>query len=188
MTDELSEKCDCIGIELCIKCWHWDHQEVATENIPVAPARFCHPTNLTPLRPSIYIPFATLLLEANSFQSTFNLAFSYHGTPSNSSATMAKTTTLKEFESVFPKLVDDLLAHAQQYGLPAEFVEWYKAVRATRANAHSIDFRTSDWPWTSHWMQIQSVESAIEECRFQTPSPSSSKLHWPKSNTSMQRP
>jgi hypothetical protein len=42
---------------------------------------------------------------------------------------MAKTTTLKEFESVFPKLVEDLLDHAKQYKLPEEFVKWYKAVR-----------------------------------------------------------
>lgn len=41
---------------------------------------------------------------------------------------MAKTTTLKEFESVFPKLVEDLLDHAKQYKLPEEFVNWYKAV------------------------------------------------------------
>jgi farnesyl diphosphate synthase len=42
---------------------------------------------------------------------------------------MAKTTTLKEFESVFPKLVEDILDHAKQYKLPEEFVSWYKAVR-----------------------------------------------------------
>jgi farnesyl diphosphate synthase len=41
---------------------------------------------------------------------------------------MAKTTTLKEFESVFPKLVEDLLDHAKSYKLPEEFVNWYKAV------------------------------------------------------------
>ena len=41
---------------------------------------------------------------------------------------MAKTTTLKEFESVFPKLVEDILDHAKQYNLPEEFVQWYKAV------------------------------------------------------------
>jgi len=44
---------------------------------------------------------------------------------------MAKTTTLKEFESVFPKLVEDLLAHAKSYNLPDEFVNWYKAVSIT---------------------------------------------------------
>lgn len=41
---------------------------------------------------------------------------------------MAKSTTLKEFEAVFPKLVEDILGHAKQYNLPEEFVKWYKAV------------------------------------------------------------
>jgi len=41
---------------------------------------------------------------------------------------MAKTTTLKEFESIFPKLVEDLLDHANKYKLPEEFVTWYKVV------------------------------------------------------------
>lgn len=41
---------------------------------------------------------------------------------------MAKATTLKEFESVFPKLVDDLLAHAQKYNLPQQGQDWLKAV------------------------------------------------------------
>jgi len=41
---------------------------------------------------------------------------------------MAKATTLKEFESVFPKLVEDLLDHTKKYNLPDEFVQWYKAV------------------------------------------------------------
>jgi len=40
---------------------------------------------------------------------------------------MAETTTLKEFESVFPKLVEDLLAHSKQYGLPEQALEWYRA-------------------------------------------------------------
>lgn len=41
---------------------------------------------------------------------------------------MSKTTTLKEFESVFPKLVEDLLAHAQKYNLPQQGQDWLKAV------------------------------------------------------------
>jgi hypothetical protein len=41
---------------------------------------------------------------------------------------MAKATTLKEFEAVFPKLVEDILEHAGQYKLPAEFAKWFKAV------------------------------------------------------------
>lgn len=42
--------------------------------------------------------------------------------------TMAQTTTLKKFESIFPRLVEDLLDHARSYKLPQEFVSWYKAV------------------------------------------------------------
>ena len=41
---------------------------------------------------------------------------------------MAKNATLKEFESVFPKPVEDLLDYPKQYKLPEEFVNWYKAV------------------------------------------------------------
>ncbi|KAG0646597.1 Farnesyl pyrophosphate synthase [Hyphodiscus hymeniophilus] len=40
---------------------------------------------------------------------------------------MAKTTTLKEFESIFPKLTEDILDDAKQHNLPEAFVEWYKA-------------------------------------------------------------
>jgi hypothetical protein len=43
---------------------------------------------------------------------------------------MAKMTTLKEFESIFPTIVEDLLAHAKQYGAPQMALDWYKAVRA----------------------------------------------------------
>jgi farnesyl diphosphate synthase len=42
---------------------------------------------------------------------------------------MAQKTTLKEFESVFPTLVEDMLAHAKQYGAPQMALDWYKAVR-----------------------------------------------------------
>lgn len=41
---------------------------------------------------------------------------------------MAQTTTLKQFESVFPKLVKDVLDHAATHKLPTEFVEWYEKV------------------------------------------------------------
>ncbi|KAI1425926.1 farnesyl pyrophosphate synthetase [Xylaria sp. FL1777] len=39
---------------------------------------------------------------------------------------MATKTTLKEFESVFPKLEEDLLNWAKQYNLPQQYLEWYK--------------------------------------------------------------
>jgi len=44
---------------------------------------------------------------------------------------MANTTTLKEFEAIFPKLVEDVLDHAKTYNLPEEFVTWFKAVSCT---------------------------------------------------------
>lgn len=42
---------------------------------------------------------------------------------------MATKTTLKEFESVFPKLEEDLLNWAKGYNLPQQYLEWYKKVR-----------------------------------------------------------
>ncbi|KAF3056331.1 Farnesyl pyrophosphate synthase [Daldinia childiae] len=39
---------------------------------------------------------------------------------------MAKRTTLKEFESVFPKLEEDILAWAKQYNLPQQQQDWYR--------------------------------------------------------------
>ncbi|KAH7152238.1 isoprenoid synthase domain-containing protein [Dactylonectria estremocensis] len=39
---------------------------------------------------------------------------------------MVQNTTLKEFESVYPKLEEALLDHARSYKLPQEQLEWYK--------------------------------------------------------------
>ncbi len=39
-----------------------------------------------------------------------------------------KPISLKEFESVFPQLVEDLAQHSKQYGLPDEALQWYKDV------------------------------------------------------------
>ena len=41
---------------------------------------------------------------------------------------MAKKTTLAEFESIFPKLEEDLVAQALQYTLPQGELDWYKKV------------------------------------------------------------
>lgn len=38
-------------------------------------------------------------------------------------------TTLKEFETVWPKLVEDLKEHCQQYKLPAQALKWFEDVR-----------------------------------------------------------
>lgn len=93
-------------------------------------------------------------------------------------STMAKTTTLKEFESVFPKLVEDLLEHAKQYKLPEEFVKWYEAVCVSPLlgsyNTNCV---------SSPSMPTQSVENAIEECRYRILFPCFSTPHCPKSNT-----
>ncbi|KAI4229433.1 MAG: hypothetical protein L6R36_000887 [Xanthoria steineri] len=37
-----------------------------------------------------------------------------------------KPVSLKEFETVFPQLVDDLSQHCKQYGLPEDALKWYK--------------------------------------------------------------
>ena len=41
---------------------------------------------------------------------------------------MAQKTTLKEFESIFPKLEEVLLEHAKSYNLPQTELDWYKQV------------------------------------------------------------
>lgn len=44
------------------------------------------------------------------------------------SETAVKPISLKEFESVFPQLVEDLAQHSKQYGLPEDALQWYKDV------------------------------------------------------------
>lgn len=39
-----------------------------------------------------------------------------------------KPVTLKEFETVFPQLVDDLSQHCKQYGPPEDALKWYQDV------------------------------------------------------------
>jgi hypothetical protein len=51
---------------------------------------------------------------------------------------MATKTTLQEFESVFPKLEEDLLSWAKQYNLPEQYLEWYKKVRCTLSPSKSM--------------------------------------------------
>ena len=43
-------------------------------------------------------------------------------------AVMAKKTTLQEFEAAFPRLVDDMTAHAKQYGVPTNVLDWFRQV------------------------------------------------------------
>ncbi|KAK0635207.1 isoprenoid synthase domain-containing protein [Bombardia bombarda] len=46
---------------------------------------------------------------------------------------MAQKTTLKEFESIFPKLEAALLDHAKSYKLPQKELDWYKLSLETNA-------------------------------------------------------
>jgi farnesyl diphosphate synthase len=39
-------------------------------------------------------------------------------------------TTLKEFESVWPRIVQDLVSHSQQYKLPRQPLDWFVKVRS----------------------------------------------------------
>lgn len=41
---------------------------------------------------------------------------------------MATTTKRADFEAVFPKLAEDILAHAKRYNLPANALEWFEKV------------------------------------------------------------
>ena len=38
-------------------------------------------------------------------------------------------TTLKEFETVFPTLVEDLKEHCKKYKLPEQALSWFEQVR-----------------------------------------------------------
>jgi farnesyl diphosphate synthase len=42
---------------------------------------------------------------------------------------MSKSPALEKFESVFPQLVEDLLAQSKSYGLPQQALDWFKNVR-----------------------------------------------------------
>lgn len=37
-------------------------------------------------------------------------------------------TSREQFESVFPSLVEDLLAHAKKYNLPENALQWFEKV------------------------------------------------------------
>ncbi|KAF6808348.1 polyprenyl synthetase [Colletotrichum sojae] len=57
---------------------------------------------------------------------------------------MAKKTTLAEFESVFPKLEEVLLEHAQKYKLPEAELAWYKKASMLQRHDCSGDAKAKD--------------------------------------------
>jgi hypothetical protein len=69
---------------------------------------------------------------------------------------MDKATALKEFETVFPALVEDIIAHAKQYGVPEQALDWYKAVRHPNYSLETlfnISFPVSECEYC--WWQMQ---------------------------------
>ena len=59
---------------------------------------------------------------------------------------MAQQTTLKEFESVFPRLEQDLVDWAKQYKLPQEQLDWYTKVSQhcpAEQEFHAMDLHTN---------------------------------------------
>ena len=50
------------------------------------------------------------------------------------SAPLSSADKLKEFETVFPKLVKDLEDNAKQYNLPEENLKWYRDVGSPAAS------------------------------------------------------
>lgn len=66
-------------------------------------------------------------------------------------------TTLKDFESVFPKLVEELKSHANAYNFPQQGLQWYEKVlpplRFVCVGTNCM---------SSHYGTTQSVANAIE--------------------------
>ncbi|KAL8935290.1 MAG: hypothetical protein Q9211_004778 [Gyalolechia sp. 1 TL-2023] len=48
------------------------------------------------------------------------------GSTDGQSENSFKPVSRKDFESVFPRLLDDLIDHSKQYGLPENALQWYK--------------------------------------------------------------
>lgn len=81
-------------------------------------------------------------------------------------------TTLKDFESVFPKLVEDISAQCKQYNLPANALEWYEKVILPAPMPVLI--HPSD-ETCSHSSTIPSVGNVTAASPFRTQRPSSSQ-------------
>ena len=45
-------------------------------------------------------------------------------------------TTLKEFETVFPSLVEELSLHAETFDLPENILKWFSEVRTSDLQEH----------------------------------------------------
>lgn len=70
-------------------------------------------------------------------------------------------TTLKEFESVFPKLVEDLKNHCKESNLPTQALDWIEQVRHVAiVGVLDLDSLSHSRSITMPW-----VGSAIAACQ-----------------------
>lgn len=81
---------------------------------------------------------------------------------------MAQKTTIQEFESVFPKLEEVLVEHAQSYKLPAQALEWYKKVGGRKQRGNKTRPLTAPLPLLSPSKSMPSAASATAACRCRT--------------------
>ncbi|KAL8751462.1 MAG: hypothetical protein Q9184_006065 [Pyrenodesmia sp. 2 TL-2023] len=86
-------------------------ESVRTSKAQLSQSAFLEPFPVNRIHwPSVFIPKVSAAM--GSLEPSSEQAF--------------KPISLKEFESVFPQLVEDLAQHSKQYGLPEEALQWYK--------------------------------------------------------------
>lgn len=57
----------------------------------------------------------------------------------------AQKTTLKEFESIYPKLEEAILDHARSYKLPQAELDWFKAVSKNDSSIRRVHHLQSSY-------------------------------------------
>lgn len=89
-------------------------------------------------------------------------AYQLHGSsfvPTSSTPPFKMPTTLKEFESVWPRIRADLEEHCKQYKLPQQSLDWFSKVRNRRRVYPKFSFLSS--PSTTTPL----AENVIVACR-----------------------
>ncbi|KAL8979998.1 MAG: hypothetical protein Q9177_005996 [Variospora cf. flavescens] len=92
-------------------------QILPSDSVRISKAQFPQPATLESLLPLSHVHWPP------AFDSNILPAM---GSIENHSENTFQPVSLKEFESVFPQLVDDLSNHCKQYGLPEDALQWYK--------------------------------------------------------------
>lgn len=99
---------------------------------------------------------------------------------------MAQKTTLKEFESVYPKLEEAILEHARSYKLPQSELDWLTKVSCANEvdNNNVVQIANFIFYSSRTSKSTLSAANATVECLFPTLFLHSSASPSPKSNTS----